>query len=790
MSGTGGAASSHFASSTFMSGTRGAASSYFDLTRHVEPDDTIAPTLIRWLSGDVETIHQARTVGDLRVRIADLRKCFAPSFIVLNDTLDEEVRDNSMALPLSVPPAGSVTEDEGGYAAPREIVVIYKPIAYQLRDWREAVVMHAKARDVRGIFRAIVTLENSANKSLNSMAGANTGNATGGAIADDAQTPDDVYGSDVYGVIDIYQVFATAAAEFYEWCIAQVTADRNNLRANRDGPAFVCAAERDKALAKDELMRNMLSDLGILIYRAKYFPRPILSCAARQEQFAFVEQLLLAKAAVTQVDELNTALHHFAEHGDDEMVKVLIGAKCDVTNLDSLGDTPLHKAALGGHLAIVNLAGVDQTNVLWWTPLHQASRHGHVDIVSALLDAKADANRGDGLTRTALHWSAREGLVDVIAVLLAAAADVNAVDDNAQTPLQKAEKHGHAVACALLRAHGGDICTTPPATIAVDDGMTDARDKAGAQKEFGEVRILRNEAHPSFGRKRDGKKRKHKKRNAPLREEDDGYRDVGAALEQRDNEDWRRGVVYMGGENKGRKHGRLRVADNDYSRNDRTWTTKGQNRLRQYGYDKGQNFATGYKGHNIVGYGDKGQNSAHHHCGNNAWQNVAANYQGSNPVAHYGNKGPNAAALYKGRGAATQYGGKGFGGAVQHRELSVAAQDGGDELNFVAQNTGQNVTALYGGGGLNFPVQNAGQSVAARYGGTYEGQNMTAQYRNNEGQNAAPQYKGQSATARYRNNEGQNVAVQYGNSVPNVGAQFGDQGQNAATQYKGQSPAA
>lgn len=79
----------------------------------------------------------------------------------------------------------------------------------------------------------------------------------------------------------------------------------------------------------------------------------------------------------------------------------LVRAGIDCTVADSGGNTPLHHAAYGGQLDIVQFlldkcrVPVDPLNHEMRTPLHHAAAYGHVAIVKALLDAGADVKLQD-----------------------------------------------------------------------------------------------------------------------------------------------------------------------------------------------------------------------------------------------------------------------------------------------------------------------------------------------------------------------------------------------------------
>ena len=59
------------------------------------------------------------------------------------------------------------------------------------------------------------------------------------------------------------------------------------------------------------------------------------------------------------------------------------------------------------------------------TPLHYAALEGHLDIVKLLLEHGADPNVKDGFGETPLHFAALEGHLDVAKLLLEHGADPN-----------------------------------------------------------------------------------------------------------------------------------------------------------------------------------------------------------------------------------------------------------------------------------------------------------------------------------------------------------------------------
>ena len=91
------------------------------------------------------------------------------------------------------------------------------------------------------------------------------------------------------------------------------------------------------------------------------------------------------------------------------------------------------------------------------TALYKAALNGHLDVVQALVAAKADVNKGKTTGgATPLFVAAQEGHLDVVQALVAAEADVNKAKTDGWAPLRVANHFNHTSIAACLKSAGAD----------------------------------------------------------------------------------------------------------------------------------------------------------------------------------------------------------------------------------------------------------------------------------------------------------------------------------------------
>ena len=179
----------------------------------------------------------------------------------------------------------------------------------------------------------------------------------------------------------------------------------------------------------------------VLLFVAAGPPESPVADAAMRGDAAAVRALLLegADANTAQGDGM-TALHWAAQHGDPELVSVLVAAGAAVNPVTRIGQ---------------------------YTPLHIAARQGHSAVVERLLGSGANIeHKARPSGSTALHLAAGAGATDAMRALLDGGADTNARESRwSQTPLIFAAAANRAAAITLLLERGAD----PSATTRVED---------------------------------------------------------------------------------------------------------------------------------------------------------------------------------------------------------------------------------------------------------------------------------------------------------------------------------
>jgi ankyrin repeat protein len=170
-----------------------------------------------------------------------------------------------------------------------------------------------------------------------------------------------------------------------------------------------------------------------------------------------------------------TALHWAAEHGDQELTRLLLKGGADPGAATRIGrHTPLHVAATRGHYRVIGrlvdaTADVNSTTATGAAPLHFAAASGSSDAMTLLLDHGAAIDvREPQWGQTPLMFAAAMGRTDAVKVLLARGADARVtgkvVDISARSREDTARsRERNARVASIQRALAGRNVPAPAA---------------------------------------------------------------------------------------------------------------------------------------------------------------------------------------------------------------------------------------------------------------------------------------------------------------------------------------
>jgi ankyrin repeat protein len=183
-----------------------------------------------------------------------------------------------------------------------------------------------------------------------------------------------------------------------------------------------------------------------------------------------VQCLLAYGANPHEKDQKGHSPVHIAAKHSHRQVLVLLLAHSPLLNTDGdpSAQTCLHVAAHIDNVDLVNqlidnvdVIDVDQQDALGRTPLHAAAMQGHVTVVATLLEKRANIHQQDNDGQTALHWAAIKGHVGVVGELLAKGANIHQQDYLGRTALHLAAQRKDVEMVKLLRKEEAKQNTLP-----------------------------------------------------------------------------------------------------------------------------------------------------------------------------------------------------------------------------------------------------------------------------------------------------------------------------------------
>ena len=157
-----------------------------------------------------------------------------------------------------------------------------------------------------------------------------------------------------------------------------------------------------------------------------------------------------------------TPLSRAAEGGHEAVVRLLLEKGAAIESKDDYRRTPLSRAAEGGHEAVVRRllekgAAIESKDDYRRTPLSRAAEEGHEAVVQLLLEKGASIESTDYRGQTVLSWAAEGGHEAMVRLLLEKGAAIESEDDDSQTVLSRAASRGHEAVVRLLLEKGAAI---------------------------------------------------------------------------------------------------------------------------------------------------------------------------------------------------------------------------------------------------------------------------------------------------------------------------------------------
>ena len=185
-----------------------------------------------------------------------------------------------------------------------------------------------------------------------------------------------------------------------------------------------------------------------------FLKRIIKKLIGGYENFQESWKLVMKKADMEMMNELTLAIKYFLSQHP---------VNCYDENCKhrAVPQSPLHVAAGAGQVSLFdfilkitkdkNPGMKSPDDCEGWTPLHEAALHGHLLICSMIMDEIQDKNPGDKEGFTPLHAAAEGGQLETFKMIMnKAGTDINPSDNEGWTPLHAAAGDGHLMICSMI----------------------------------------------------------------------------------------------------------------------------------------------------------------------------------------------------------------------------------------------------------------------------------------------------------------------------------------------------
>ncbi|XP_055944745.1 serine/threonine-protein phosphatase 6 regulatory ankyrin repeat subunit B-like [Argiope bruennichi] len=242
------------------------------------------------------------------------------------------------------------------------------------------------------------------------------------------------------------------------------------------------------------IVEYLIEELKVSINRRDIHGRTPLHFASSNGHTDVVRCLLKHRAEVVSKDLFgNAALHYAVIQNHTKTVSILLEMQPDDDdNKTFLGVSALHLASEKGHINLVStlLKKINVNNVseMCFVPVHYAALGGHVDIVQFLITNGADINAKSSNGMMPLHLAARRGHYAVVDVLLRNGAYRNTSCADGLTPLSVAVIEGFiAISKLLIENHA-----------VVDRNENSSRSPINLAARFGHYELVKMMLHKCY----------------------------------------------------------------------------------------------------------------------------------------------------------------------------------------------------------------------------------------------------------------------------------------------------